>query len=136
MEFNYDKDTWNIIDNYFKMNPYYLTKHHLDSYNDFILNKIPLTVSQYNPQKLYKEIIKEGVEPPEGNKGLFKYETEIYYGGLDGSKIYIGRPILYKNIEGEDSKKKALYPNEARLRNITYSSYLFCDIFIRYPGES
>ena len=32
----------NVIDNYFKANPYYLTKHH-DSFNDFILNKIPLT---------------------------------------------------------------------------------------------
>ena len=54
---NYEQDTWKIIDSYFEKNPNYLTKHHLDSYNDFITNKIPQTFQQYNPQILYKELI-------------------------------------------------------------------------------
>ena len=36
----------------------YLTKHHLDSFNDFVINKIP-NFSQYNPQILYKELDKK-----------------------------------------------------------------------------
>jgi hypothetical protein len=30
-----DSIAWNIIDKYFKDNPYNLVAHHLDSYNDF-----------------------------------------------------------------------------------------------------
>ena len=30
-----DTVAWNLIDKYFKDNPYNLVAHHLDSYNDF-----------------------------------------------------------------------------------------------------
>ena len=127
---DYNIDTWKVVDNYFLSHKKYLTKHHLDSFNDFVLNKIPLTIKQYNPQILYKDLNKDT------NK--FNYETHIYYGGRNGDKIYIGRPIIYKDIDGVQTKK-ALYPNEARLRKLTYSSYIFCDIeieyIIRHDGE-
>ena len=54
-DLNIKKDTWDVIDSYFKSNEQYLVKHHQDSFNDFINNKIPLTFEQYNPQILYKE---------------------------------------------------------------------------------
>jgi DNA-directed RNA polymerase II subunit RPB2 len=120
---DYNTDTWKVINNYFNVHHNYLTKHHLDSFNDFILNKIPQTLTQYNPKILYKELNK--------STNKFKYETHIYYGGKDGSNIFIGRPIVYKDIDGVETKK-ALYPNESRLRNITYSSHIFCDIHIEY----
>ena len=123
----YNSDTWKVVDNYFKVHDNYLTKHHLDSFNDFVLNKIPLTIKQYNPQKLYKELNKE--------TNNFKYETHIYYGGKDGSAIYIGRPIIFKDID-ESQMKKTLYPNEARLRNLTYASYIFCDVHVEYIIKS
>ena len=47
---DYNNNTWKVIDSYFKHNNNYLTKHHLDSYNDFFTNKIPQTLKQYNPQ--------------------------------------------------------------------------------------
>jgi len=50
---DYSKKTWDVIDNYFKSTDNYLVKHHIDSFNDFILNKIPQTFKQYNPQTLY-----------------------------------------------------------------------------------
>ena len=37
-----EKDTWSIIDAYFRDTKDYLVKHHIDSYNDFINRKIPL----------------------------------------------------------------------------------------------
>jgi len=120
---DYNIDTWKVIDNYFNVHDNYLTKHHLDSFNDFVLNKIPLTIKQYNPQILYKELDKSTEK--------FKYETHIYYGGKDGNNIYIGKPVIYKDIDGVETKK-ALYPNEARLRKLTYSSHIFCDIYIEY----
>ena len=123
MDFDYENNTWKVIDNYFTANKNFLTKHHLDSFNDFVINKIPLTFSQYNPQILYKE------QDPITKK--YKYEINIYYGGYDSKQVYIGKPIIFKN-EGEFSVKKQMYPNEARVRNLSYSSHIFCDIVIDY----
>ena len=123
MDFDYENNTWNVVDNYFEANKNFLTKHHLDSFNDFVINKIPQTFSQYNPQILYKE------QDLETKK--YKYEINIYYGGYDSSRVYIGKPIIYKN-EGDFSVMKQMYPNEARVRNLSYSSHIFCDIVIDY----
>ena len=119
----FEHNTWNLIHSYFDNNNNYLTKHHLDSFNDFIQNKIPLTFSQYNPQILYKELDKES--------GKYRYETYIYYGGKESDRIYLSKPVIYKETnEGEQHKQ--MYPNEARLRNLTYSSGIFCDIDVVY----
>ena len=118
-DINYNKDSWSVIHNYFESNPYYLTGHHLDSFNDFLENKIPQTLQQFNPQILYEE------EMPED--GGYKYTTEIYYGGRDGTKVYLGKPIVHKDINNSVSNK-LMYPNEARLRNLTYAAHIFCDI--------
>ena len=42
----FEHNTWGLIHNYLDNNSNYLTKHHLDSFNDFILTKIPLTFSR------------------------------------------------------------------------------------------
>ena len=121
--FNYELDTWKVIDSYFNNNINYLTKHHLDSFNDFITNKIPLTISQYNPQILYKQL--------DEDLGGYKYEIRIYYGGKNNDKIYIGKPTIYQNNEDGENHKQ-MYPNEARLRNLSYTSHVFCDIDVEY----
>ena len=118
-EIDYNKDSWSVIHNYFESNPYYLTGHHLDSFNDFLENKIPQTLRQFNPQMLYEEELPEDAG--------YKYTTEIYYGGRDGTKVYLGKPIVHKDINNSVSNK-LMYPNEARLRNLTYASHIFCDI--------
>ena len=52
-----DNDIWDVIYSYFddieKQKNYYITKHHLDSYNNFVLNKIPQTFRENNPQTIY-----------------------------------------------------------------------------------
>ena len=121
-EINFNKDSWSIIHNYFESNPYYLTGHHLDSYNDFLENKIPQTLQQFNPQTLYEEEFTN----TSGGKD-YKYKTEVYYGGQNGDKVYLGKPIVHKDVNNK-VENKLMYPNEARLRNLTYSSHIFCDI--------
>ena len=118
-----EKETWKVIYNYFDNNKFYLTKHHQDSYNDFILNKIPQTIKQYNPQILYKDLNKETKK--------YNYEIHIYYGGKNGDKVYISKPITYEDKNGEIIKRQ-LYPNEARLKNLTYATNIFCDIEVEY----
>ncbi len=120
MDINLETDIWKIIYSYFENDKYYMTNHHLDSFNDFILNKIPQTFKENNPQILFlakDEITKN-----------YKFEIEIYYGGENGDQIFIGKPIIYHG----DSIRKQMYPNEARLKNLNYSSHMFCNILVKY----
>jgi DNA-directed RNA polymerase II subunit RPB2 len=111
-------ESWDLIHNYFSSHPYYLTRHHLESFNDFLDNKIPQTVQQLNPQTHFIDI---------DNDGNYKYKTQVYFGGRDGTQIYLGKPIVV--LEDE---KKQMYPNEARLRNMTYASHIFCNIEVDF----
>ena len=120
---DFDKDTWTIIDSYFRDNSNYLVKHHLDSYNDFIGKKIPLILQQYNPQIHVKELIPE--------TDIYKYETHVYFGGEDGSEVFIGKPIIYSESGGKPDMKQ-MYPNEARLKNLTYAAHILCNISVKY----
>ena len=40
---------WNIINSYFNSDSYYFTNSQINSYNDFVLNKIPYTIKTLNP---------------------------------------------------------------------------------------
>ena len=44
-----DTISWNLIDKYFKDNPYNLVAHHLDSYNDFFSKGIFQIFRENNP---------------------------------------------------------------------------------------
>ena len=66
-------DVWALIDTYFRDNPYYKSKHQLDSYNELIYSKtngIEYIIKRENPLIIYKE--------PLGD--AFKYEIYIYFG--------------------------------------------------------
>jgi DNA-directed RNA polymerase II subunit RPB2 len=106
---------WLVLDSYFKFDKYFLTKHHLSSFNDFISNKIINTISALNP------IITIKTTPD------VTHEVYVYIGDVHGQKIYINKPTIVENGE-----QRLLYPNEARLRDMTYQSEIFADIFVRY----
>ena len=108
---------WKIINSYFNSNRYYFTTFQIDSYNDFVLNKLPYTIKALNPITMLKK----------HDNGNIKHEVNIYVGHKDGDKIYLGKPILYV-----DKRNKPLYPNEARLKDLSYMADLNVDIFIEY----
>ena len=85
--------------------------HHLDSYNDFILNKIPQTLKENSPQTIFLGRDSETKK--------YKYEIDLYYGGLNSDKVYLGKPVIYH----KDNTKKQMFPNEARLKNLNYSMF-------------
>jgi DNA-directed RNA polymerase II subunit RPB2 len=108
-----------LLDQYFQTTSYPYTKHHLDSYNQFLESDLPAIIHSQNPLIVVKDMIKPG---------QYEYTVEIYIGGLDGKALSIGTPTL-KNLGGEDVR--LLFPNEARLRNLTYSAGVFADILVR-----
>ena len=55
----------------------------------------------------------------------------------DGKGVYVGKPIIQKKFAREDSieyKESILFPNEARLKNITYQSDIRVDVIIKYTS--
>ena len=109
---NYKKIVWKVIDKYFRDNPDFLVKHQLDSYNDFINKGISQILRENNPINWFA--IDE-------DNAASKYDIRMYIGGKEGNKIYYGKPIIYEDNE-ETNKKEShyLYPNEARICNMTY----------------
>ena len=124
-------NVWDIIDTYFRDTLYYKSQHQVDSYNEFMFsekNGIKNIIRGENPF-----IIKKG----ENAQGSFDYEIKIYFGesidehgniisGVDN--FFISSP----NIEDENGNFKYLYPNDARLRGLTYSSNIYCNVGIIY----
>ena len=120
MEF--EKISWKIIEKYFNSNTCILTYHHLSSYNEFLSSKIISTIKRNNPLKIFK-----GEKNKVSNKHT--YEIEIYIGGINGEAIFIDKPTIYDN---NTKLYRQLYPNEARLKNLTYSSNIYADVIIKY----
>ena len=119
MSVKYDTVTWNIIEKFFYDNPQVLVKHHIDSYNDFFRTGLKSILKEKNPIIFQKEQNQETKE--------FNYRCELYLGGKDGSKIYYGKPIIY-----DEDREHYMYPNEARLRNMTYGLAIHYDLEVDF----
>ena len=118
--------SWKLIDKYFKDNPNCLVAHHLESFNDFFRNGIKRIFHENNPIR-FIEREEEGSELGKRN------ECMLYLGGKDGSRIYYGKPVIY-----DDNNMHYMFPNEARLRNMTYGITIHYDVevdFIYYIGD-
>ena len=119
---------WNLIDKYFENNPQTLVRHHIDSYNDFFKHGIFQIFKEKNPLRIdtrFDPSIKE-----------YRSQCIMYFGGKNADKIYLGKPVIY-----DKNNSHYMYPNEARLRNMTYGMTIHYDIEIDFitileDGES
>ena len=118
---------WKIINSHFHEDPHSLVRHHLESYNDFYNHDVFKIFKENNPVRLstkYDESIEE-----------YREQCLLYFGGKDGSKIYYGKPVIY-----DDTNAHYMYPNEARMRNMTYGMTIHYDIEVEIirilePGQ-
>ena len=120
---------WDIIDTFFRDTDYYKSQHQVDSFNEFLFSKengIQKIITRENPFILFKG----------ENKGEFAYEIKVYFGETlddDGrpieglENIFVSSPAIYK-----DDKLNAMFPNEARLKDLTYKSSILCNVGIQY----
>ena len=129
-----------LIRTYFNTVLYPYTKHHIDSYDAFLKQDLIGIVSSNNPLLILKDLIDE-------TTNTYRYRVEVYVGGLNGDAIQIGTPTMHlqRNIyveNGDDQKKSepevqfvedvgVMYPNDARLRNLTYASTIYADIVVK-----
>ena len=109
---------WTLIESYFKHKHLkQLVKHQLESYNYFVNNQIQQTIEMFNPLLIVSEhdYIKE--------LNLYRLEIEITF---ENFSVY--RPQIYEN----NGSTKIMFPQEARLRNFSYSSAMTIDLNIKY----
>ena len=116
---------WNIIDKLFNDNPNLLVAHHIDSYNEFMINGIRQIFKEHNPIVFQKE--------KDQKTDTFRNVSRFYLGGKNGDKIYYGKPVIYDDT-GSTSRVHYMYPNEARLRNMTYGVTIHYDVDVEFDN--
>ncbi len=110
-DYDWENNAWSVIDTFFKQDNT-LIQHHLSSFNYFMSNQIPAIVRE-------KEFIIRVYDKDSWDEAR-KMHTRIYE--VKFGKVYISKPVLY------DAPNKPMYPNDARLRNLSYSGSLYIDI--------
>ena len=99
----------NVFELFFKDIPNPLVRHHLDSFKDFVDNKIPRFIKASNPIKLLLD---------DGRR------IEVYVGGKDGNK--------FKYVIPQDDENNIIFPHSCRLENKTYKFDILTDFYIEY----
>jgi DNA-directed RNA polymerase II subunit RPB2 len=114
---------WDAIRCFFnKQGPQKLTEHQIESYEDFIRNKIPLIITSNPPIIVWHE------QDPISKK--YKYEFRLSFENVS---------YLKPRIQEATGRIKPMFPQEARIRNFTYSAQMFVDVrFVTraYYGEN
>lgn len=115
---------WQAISSYFTTQGIpKLVEHQIESFEDFIRNKLPLIVSSTAPIVVWHEqdeITKK-----------YKYEFRLSFENITYMK---------PRIQEATGRVKPMFPQEARMRNFTYSAQMFSDVrFVartyKAPGE-
>jgi DNA-directed RNA polymerase II subunit RPB2 len=114
----YIETPFNIIESYFKGQQLErFVRHQLESYNNFVGYQITKTIEMFNPVHIASEQDYDAVSK--------KYSLEIFI-TFENFNIY--RPQIHEN----NGAIKLMFPQEARLRNFTYSASTTIDINIKY----
>lgn len=100
----------NVIKSYFKQNGF--VKHQIDSFNEFI---------DIGIQKILDEVGPIEIKTTKDSRG-----GEATY-IIEFGKISLNKPITKEH----DGFTNTLYPQEARNRNLTYHSSLYCNIKVK-----
>jgi DNA-directed RNA polymerase II subunit RPB2 len=111
-----------VLEKYLQQ-PFAITRHHIDSYEQCVFDEIPSIIHSTNPLVFLKEQIADGV---------FAYRVEIFIGGdvqrPEDLAISVSPPVVV--LDGGQTVRR-MFPNEARLRNLTYYAQFNADILIR-----
>ena len=114
---NETESPWVIIESYFRDHHLQrLVRHHTESYNSLINNEIAKTIDMFNPVLIHSP------HDLDEDTGLYSLEILITF-----SNFNIYRPQIYEN----NGARKLMYPQEARLRNFTYSAAMMLDLNIK-----
>jgi DNA-directed RNA polymerase II subunit RPB2 len=105
-----------VLQRYFDGYPNtFLTQHHIQSYEAFVFRELPDIIKAENPITILKQ--------PYENSDIYKYKVEIFIDDLD-----VATPII--QLDGGKTMRR-MFPNEARIRDLTYAASFLTTIRIR-----
>jgi DNA-directed RNA polymerase II subunit RPB2 len=105
-----------ILDAWYAAHPYFLSQHHLNSFDQFVDTRIKAAIKSMNPLTMVKKVQESGI-----------FEVNVFVGGRESDAWYLDRPTLPDG--------RLLYPNNARLMNVSYTSTLAADIVVEYSRD-
>ena len=114
------EDCWEVISAYFEEKG--LVRQQLDSFDEFIMNTMQEIVDECSQL----EVVPNQQHNPLMQAGTYK-KFKVSFG-----QIYLSKPTWVE----ADRTTSAMFPNEARLRNLTYAAPLYIDIQVRARGAS
>lgn len=114
----YIETPFTIIESYFEGQQLTrFVRHQLESYNHFVNHQLAKTIDMFNPVHIASE--------QDYDKETNKYALEVFI-TFENFNIY--RPQIHEN----NGAIKLMFPQEARLRNFTYSAATTIDLHIKY----
>jgi len=115
---NYIEEPWSLIKSYYSgKHLEQLVKHQVESYNYFVSEELPKTISMFNPVNIHSDY--------DFIKSLNKHKLNII---INFENFSIFRPQIHEN----NGAIKIMFPQDARVRNFTYSSNITIDLNIKY----
>lgn len=103
---------WDSINTYFQTQGVSkLVEHQIESFEDFIRNKLPLIISSTAPIVVWHE--------QDETTKKYKYELRLSFENITYMK---------PRIQEATGRIKPMFPQEARMRNFTYAAQMFCDV--------
>ena len=102
---------WEAVKSYFANGVRRLVDHQVDSFEDFIRNKLPLIIQSTPPITVWHE------QDPTTKK--YKYEFRLSF-----EKVTYMKP----RIQEATGRVKPMLPMEARVRNFTYAAHMYADV--------
>jgi DNA-directed RNA polymerase beta subunit/intein/homing endonuclease len=114
----YIEDPFVLIESYFQgQHLERLVRHQIESYNHFIGYQIQRTIQMFNPVIIHSE-----------NDYVAQYEKYLVEISISFENFKLYPPQIHEN----NGATKVMLPQEAKLRNFTYSSTMTIDIQIQY----
>jgi len=119
-EIQEQEEVWPVITAFFEGKG--LVRQQLDSFNSFIQTTIQELVDG-TPEIMLSssQTHKYGQRQQSTQQQAFKYNIKF-------GQIYLSRPTIENTKSEQADTYSSVYPNDARLRNLTYSSPLYVDI--------
>ena len=106
------EDCWEVISAYFEEKG--LVRQQLDSFDEFIMNTM---------QEIVDECAQLQLVPQQQHNPLMQASGGRSY-KITFGQIYLSKPTWVE----PDQTTSAMFPNEARLRNLTYAAPLYMDL--------
>jgi DNA-directed RNA polymerase II subunit RPB2 len=102
---------WEAVRSYFSNGVRRMVDHQVDSYEDFIRNKIPLIIQSTPPITVWHE--------QDETLKKYKYEFKLSFENIS---------YIKPRIQEATGRVKPMLPMEARIRNFTYAAQMYVDV--------